>query len=372
MLQLDLLTTVGVNFSTVNWNDTNEIIRIEKRLKLELKVNPELQRTDVNNLIDFLRTNAAQLGILLQDEVLYSIATSVLPKITRWSKQNITTTEGDKQLFISIFEDNIAETLRGFIKSGSWKELIILGKNYSFLFNAQSHELLYTLIENKITTLTIYIKQGGNFKDNFSAEFATKDDFFKFLNFLNGRSFEKSIFGLLNVVSERYNHYYGVKHVMAQIMYAMGSFIPSDSANKKIFQGNKKIVGKQVGRERIHNWVKSSTALQSLIAVVLLLILGMLYTSLFYSDIKLFSITVVIQSLIVLVEYKFRFFLNIIEKKQKPFIKNTSWYIRTIIGILLVLQLVPILVAIALLQPFAFFIIIFFAVIVFVINKYSN
>lgn len=357
MLQLNLLNHAGVTFNKVNWNDAAEIIRIEKRLRLELKVNESLEPSAVDALIIFLREYATQLSPLLQDGVLYGIATNTPFKITAKTFPGFMAGEEQKIVFAGYFQDNIEACLKQLFNTGKWQDIILLYNKYRFIFNASTLDYFYRLAEGKIDALTHFLKQDADFKNYFSPEFATQVNFYKMLTVINNFTFEKPVLRLVSVVANKYNRAED-KFLMAKIMDAMVGFTATTQANNQLLINNKKAVRQVAGQAKQDDWINNRPQIKTFGAMVFIFIVGYMLTALFYEN-HLYFFMAIAAELVVLLFRKF-VFTKMVGTLKVPAVKTVGWRIRNMAHKLFILQMLPLFGGLLITNPEFILLITFF------------
>ncbi len=213
-----------------------DIIRIEKELNVERKINPEIDVNVANNLISVLKTEKESLLFVLNSRPLYNLFSGkVLPKSDFVLNQN-TVNENELKSFIEkylsqdltlFFDKEIAKNMFGDIA-----DLLAIKKYFP-------EDVLFRLekkIHGKADFAVAKLNQMPlNLTD---IEFVKNNHFYRLLNHFVSLETDDKIRDLINPIVEKYNNNYS-KEFLSNAMIAMFNYNAFDEDLHKVIVDNK-------------------------------------------------------------------------------------------------------------------------------------
>lgn len=355
MLQFTLLKLIGVDFGSIDWSG-GDIAKIEKRLKLEARINPAIGLSAVDNLIVFLKTDARQLASLLEGDLIFDLANEN-PPADKIKKMKFVVTNEQKALFLKYFEEHTVIFLNELLKKGRWKDLMFLQANYSFIFNINVKAGFYRNIEAKLESFiqTLQHKLDVAGLGIWQKHFSIDKNFYKMLSEFDSQRFSPYVFRIVSKVIAINNENDQYKKFFGFIFLAMKSFKSIDQSDNTVLQNNWRVahtwVGLPVAESKIDRLLQSFLHLnftKNAICFFVLLGIGAIFTHLFFYS-KLYFLALMAGEIIMLALQK-RIFAN--EQKRGVFDSTGLMAdIRRLTFKFYVLQVPLILIALCIAKP---------------------
>lgn len=179
------------NFFDFNLENKQDIIRAEKILKAQLKINQELKNQDIEKTIDFYKKYGNQYHKFLSDKKFMNIFLNKGSKIIYYKINLETTDKENLREFGNIFESEIIDFIKTNINNYEKLEYFI--REYELAISINCKELLTKLFSEKLQIIGINL-QNHNYNNFYSDYiFAFNPYFYKCTSILDSDFFEKDI-----------------------------------------------------------------------------------------------------------------------------------------------------------------------------------
>jgi hypothetical protein len=230
---------LGIPIHNLSALSEGDIIRIEKQLKAQARINDEINKNDVAQIIQSLRKDQEHISTL------FDVDFDVLRQILRGDgdfvymsvqrKMNIQF----KSNFIQFLTDNFQNELNVYVEN-CFKESHYYGL-YSLLRYAPvlSSEFLQSIgqrMEQKIVYMMETMRLGSEGMAE-KIQAAANPFFYRCLNLLGAINYEADVAFLLNTTLE----FVKDKRLYLRILFSIGSFESASESAKDVFAKNKKI-----------------------------------------------------------------------------------------------------------------------------------
>ncbi|MBC6110162.1 hypothetical protein ACFOG5_16075 [Pedobacter fastidiosus] len=241
MIQISLLEFALKQLKGLKLDHENDILRIEKILKSEVKLNSKIQLNDVEILVAFLRTYKGKFIAFLKDQN--------ISRILRNRDENLFVGNFDRNSvsdetviqFSQIFEENIYNYLTQRIRTSDWNSLKIAFARYGFLISDLNIEKITQILRQR--NLSIISAVEKNQYISFSKEnvYAFNSNYYLLLSIVNAFCFDDDILRINNIISQNQHTSLQNKNVLGKILFAMCYYNPYDADLKRILAHNQKL-----------------------------------------------------------------------------------------------------------------------------------
>ncbi|MFM2229830.1 MAG: hypothetical protein RL607_1088 [Bacteroidota bacterium] len=243
-----------------------EIIRIEKQVNVEKRLNPDIDVNVASQLTEALRNYPHTFYFITQERVLYNFFAGTTYGYDRFPGK----VENENWFEIqSFFEAYLVTDLSFFLEqklAENQFDAVQEIMEYSIYF---PEEFLHTLQRKAIQKIDFILNQLMNPTSEGSLyAYAKTSSFFNFLSFLSGPEMDDKVKSLLNRVVDIYNTNNQHPHA-GSIMVAMASYRPFDEDLEETLQGNRNVV---LGKS-IKNSNSSSSFNWKTFAIILIILL---------------------------------------------------------------------------------------------------
>ena len=224
MIQLHLLEIAKKHFPELNFDHQDDIIKVEKILKAEVKLNSSIHINDVENLLSFLKNNRGKFTPMLQHKNIALVLKAKGHPINMASFKRGEVTDEALKDFQLIFAENTMQYLHQCIRSNEWNSLKSVFINYTFLVDDLMRENIFQTLKMKNQALVSAINNNRFISFIHSNPFATDVDYFYMLSCIDQFYFDDDIFSLNNViVSKQKNTQLNLSY-LGKILYAVTYF----------------------------------------------------------------------------------------------------------------------------------------------------
>lgn len=206
---------------SLDLNQENDIIRIEKILKAEIKLNGKANINDVENLLTFLRKDGSKFLPLLQHKTIRIILNAEGKTINFAPFDRTDISDETLNDFAQTFASNIEGYLRECIRVGAWFSLKSVFINYSFLVTELAKESVLQLLthKNRAIIQAIYNHQLTTFV-NFN-RFCKDAGYYSILSIIDSHYFDDDILTINNAISNNQNTSASKLKLLGEILYAL-------------------------------------------------------------------------------------------------------------------------------------------------------
>lgn len=249
---IQLFDQLNIDKNNVAMFSDYDIIRIEKELNVERKINPEIDVNIANNLVSILKTDKESLLFVLNSRPLYNLFSGkVLPKSDFVLNQNNVDENQIKSFIGNYLSDDLTLFFDKEIASNKFGDIadLLAIKRYF------PEDVLFRLekkIHGKVDFAVAKLSQMPlNLID---IEYIKSNHFYRLLNVFVSLETDNKIRDLINPIVEKYNNNYS-KEFLSGSMIAMFNYYAFDEDLRKVIVDNKAAMFTNLSRDS-----KSSTS----------------------------------------------------------------------------------------------------------------
>lgn len=275
MLQLHYLEFAEKQLSSLNLDSKKDIIRLEKILKAESKINPDFNINAIEALILFLNTYGTKFIPLLKHKNMATILKAEGDHINPAPIKEGTFDELLLVEFREVFEENILAYLKSCVNKNNWVSIKSVFKIYPFLLTDYISQEIIEAFNLKNQAIIAALKTNGY--PLFVAEHAYASDvaYFALLSEVDEYFFDDQILMINNIIADRQRDKMADKVALGKVLYAASYYNAFSSELALTLESNQGIAHDWVypGGEKPVIWTTSNVialVIAILIAVVIL------------------------------------------------------------------------------------------------------
>lgn len=264
MINVRLLQIVEENIADFKSDNSNDLIKAEKILKAESKINPDITIKEIEKFVAFFKTNGAKFNsflatpqiqaILLCDVAKFetTLESSDLYPENRFANESVyyeTAEEDTENEYYSIndefgdlFSDAIGTFIQINISAGNWINLRSLFQEYESIISFENFEKAKVQLTSKndlIRSILPYREKYKHFLKEYA--FSIDDDFYKLQSDIDSYYFEDQISDINSDIVE-YQHVEGIHKVyLGKVLAALCSFEAFSEEIAETLEGNLEI-----------------------------------------------------------------------------------------------------------------------------------
>ncbi len=238
MINYRLIEIINKNFPEFDAENEQHLIKAEKILKAEQKLNNHFSQNDVDEIIEFYRTNGNRFNLIFEDQNIRNLLQNEDAQI---NTEQVTINHLFENLsqFAEIFSESIHQFIDFNFRENTWENLQNFVFYYPFLVGSDNESFLKTKLteKNKIVVNTIYNPNSYELL-NLEYEFAINPNFYRLQSTLDVLYFQKEILKINNNVSD---HQYTTQHnkfFLGEILFALGFFQAESEELKEMLRKN--------------------------------------------------------------------------------------------------------------------------------------
>ncbi|MEE1947321.1 hypothetical protein VRU48_19500 [Pedobacter sp. KR3-3] len=221
MIQFELLDLARKQLPNLDLNQESDVIRLEKILKAEIKLNNSININDVEQLLDFLRKDGGRFAVFFQNKTIRTILNAKGETINFAPFDRRGLSDETLNSFAEIFASNVEAYLRECIRAGAWFSLKSLFINYSFLVQDSTRENIRQLLtlKNKSIIQAIYTHQFVSFID--FNRFCRDAGYYGILSIVDPSYFDQDILEINNAIYQNQETTVERLKLLGEVLYAL-------------------------------------------------------------------------------------------------------------------------------------------------------
>lgn len=231
MIKIDLLSKIQVNVNEINLTDSGTISKLEKNLRLEAKLNPDIQLTDIELLMQFLKEHTTTIQSLLADPIVYKILIGDYENISFYKVQKQENNLVYEKLISENFKEQVLNFVNYHINDYMYFKVILLKTNYPFLFGFEILEELETKLASKVSSFAEFLSSSNDIRILDIKHFSTQSEFFEMLSLLNNYFFDGAVMQLNSAVANLQHVENIDKASLGRVLIALGAY---NSVNEEV------------------------------------------------------------------------------------------------------------------------------------------
>lgn len=278
MIQLNLLELVLKQFPTLNFDLNDDIIKAEKILKAEAKLDSSVKINDVEKLILFLKTYGNRFITILKNKNI-SIIVAGKPGTVNFAPLNCDQISNETlEEFEQAFSENILAYLKYAIRNNKWNSLKSIFIHYQFLVGNLNRNEIYEILKLKNQSI-ISALHNDQFVNFVSANaYAGEIQYYSCLSSIDAHFFDDDILSINNIVSEKQKTSVNNKICLGKILYAATFFSAYSNNLRQTLENNRQIALQwihpqhQIAEDSSDNWsvLKTIIYIVAIFAVIII------------------------------------------------------------------------------------------------------
>ncbi len=221
MIKLEFLDLTKKRFPDLRFSDHKDIIKLEKILKAEAKLDSGIQINDIEILISFLKSYGNKFTLFFEDENISAIVKGEERFLTFIEFNTEVIPDETFIEFQQIFEANIHAYLKSCVRNSEWNNLRITFTNYYFLVSHTIREDIFQALQVKNQAILHAIQSGQYIDFVQKNEYAIQTGYFSMLSSIDEYSFEEDIQNINNIIAEAKRKTKKETACLGKILYAL-------------------------------------------------------------------------------------------------------------------------------------------------------
>lgn len=225
MINLKLLETVKESLPNFDGENSSDLIKAEKILKAQQKIDSEISLNDIESFISFFKENGNNFNVFFQDENLSKIFKNEYFKINSSHNRvfpNITQVTPE---FRTFSEEHIKKYIQVNIQNNDWENLRIFYKNYFPVISPLVKEYLLDQISQKNKLVRSIIPQPEYYNYLFGQyKHGINPHFYALQSDIDSYYFNSQILEINNNICKHQNIEAFLKAFLGRIFVALGHF----------------------------------------------------------------------------------------------------------------------------------------------------
>lgn len=242
MINFSLKEFVDENIQNFDPQNPQDIIKAEKLLKAESKLNNRFTINEIEEFLDYIKNQEQNFDHILSLPVIKSIYNDKYPENLKTKPDLRNITENEMAEFREVFTPYLKEFISVSVRNNQWQDLIYFQQFYAQFFSVESLDFYKVLLHDKNDLIIEGIIKNSSlsfFKENYP--FATDRKFYNLQSLVDHFEFDDDILTINNVVAENQETSIDNKVVLGEILTAIFHFSSSNSVTKNVIKKNQAI-----------------------------------------------------------------------------------------------------------------------------------
>lgn len=271
MLQLQYIEFAEKQLPSLDFDRKQDIIKLEKILKAESKLNPLFNINDIEALISFIQAYGTQFFPLIKHKNIAIILKGEGGYINPAPFKGPAFEESLLIEFREVFGENILNYLKSCIHKNSWVNIKSVFKIYPFLLNDYIVQEVLEAINLKNQAIISALKSSAYASFVNKHEYASEVAYFILLSDIDEYYFEDEILIINNIIAEKQKEKGADKVALGKILYAATHYKAFSTELASILESNQNIAHDWVypHREKPFLWTSGN-----IIALVIAILIG--------------------------------------------------------------------------------------------------
>jgi hypothetical protein len=233
---------VEQNIQKFNPKDSLDLIKAEKLLKAESKLNQTFTINEIELFLDFIKNQTQNFDEILKLSVIKSIYNDIYPENIS-SKPDLRKISQDEiDDFKELFSPNLKVFISEALRKNHWQSLIYFQQYYAVFFSSESLDFYKNVLHERNELIIEGIIRNRDlvtFKENYP--FATERKFYYLQSLIDDFEFDDDILSINNVVAEKQRTNIKNKVILGEILTAIYSFNSANEITKNVIRNNQKV-----------------------------------------------------------------------------------------------------------------------------------
>lgn len=267
---IELFENLNINKEKTLHFTPDEIIRIEKQINVEKKLNPDVDVNVASNLVDALRNYPEEFQFIANDRILYNFFSKKSYYRDHFPKENIEIDNEKVKSFIGKFlEEDLALFFDRKLTENKFEEMHDLLRYKDFFLE----DILYKVAKKGEGKLDLALSNLHSENVNYSKILYIKEVYFYvFLSHFSTLELDDKVKSLLNVVVDIYN-VDKRSDFAGTTMISMSNYTAFDDDLAETLEGNKKVVQSNInGRTETSSGSSSGFSWKTFLIVIFILL----------------------------------------------------------------------------------------------------
>jgi hypothetical protein len=272
VVDLKVLQLVERSISGFDPDNSNDLIKAEKILKAESKINDGIQTKEIDDLISFFKLHGSKFNVLLSNRHIQSILNGKTDEFKLFSfsddedslyKISFNPAQNAKVYHVDLsftslckeFSREFSEPIWKFIQKnlteGNWRNLQNLIEHYEMIISADNLEQLKEVLSQK-NELVLSILP---FKEKYKTltneyKFSTEEDYYRLLSDIDAFYFGDEVMKINSFVADNQGVDSPYKIYLGKVLFALTVFQTEDEVRAGILAKNRRIAQKWIANEK--------------------------------------------------------------------------------------------------------------------------
>lgn len=272
MIQLHYLTFAEQQLQTLDYDNKKDIIKLEKILKAESKLNPEFKINDIENLLSFLNVHGSKFLPLLKHKNIATILKAQGDYINFAPfKDEIEAEVIDE--FVQLFEDNILNYLKNCIPKSKWSSIKSVFKIYPFLLSDYIVQEVFDTFSLKNQAIANALASGNYVDFEKQNPYTSDTAYFSLLSEMDEYYFEEDIRQINNITVAKQKEKKANITALGKILYAATFYSAYTQELASVLKDNQDVAYSWIHPHEQNTTAWTTTNIVILIVVILAAIL---------------------------------------------------------------------------------------------------
>jgi hypothetical protein len=233
---------VEQNIQNFNPKNPQDLIKAEKLLKAESKLNQTFTINEIESFLDFIKNQTQNFGEILKLPVIKSIYSNIYPEKLSFKPDLRNISQLEIEDFRELFSSNLKAFIAEAIRKNQWQSLIYFQQYYASFFSSESLDFYKNLLHERNDLIIEGIIRNNDlftFKENYP--FATERKFYYLQSLIDDFEFDDDILSINNIVAEKQKTNIKNKVILGEILTAVYSFNSANEITKNVIRNNQKV-----------------------------------------------------------------------------------------------------------------------------------
>ncbi|MCL9806240.1 hypothetical protein NAT51_11950 [Flavobacterium amniphilum] len=243
MFKIELLGVIQKNMPDFDTANVQDLIKAEKVLKVENKLNSEVGMTDVENLLSFFRNYGSQFNFLFENDNVKAILKNDFESFTGFPSEDFNE-ENDEILyeFAELFSESVSAFIYSGIQQSKWSKLKDFFQFYDPIISLDAFEKAKEMLSNKnrliLNILPTPLKYSFFQK---TGNYAFSPQYYKLQSELDSYYFDQEILEINNTIARHQKTSASNKVTQGKILVAISYFDAYYEDTIKVLSDNKDV-----------------------------------------------------------------------------------------------------------------------------------
>jgi hypothetical protein len=243
VFKIELLDVIQKNIPDFDTANVQDLIKAEKVLKVENKLNSAIGMTDVENLLSFFRSYGSQFNFLFENDNVKAILKNDFESFTGFPSEDFNE-ENDEILyeFAELFSESVSAFIHNGIQQSKWSKLKDFFQFYDPIISLDAFEKAKEMLSNKnrliLNILPTPLKYSFFQK---TGKYAFSAQYYKLQSEIDSYYFDQEILEINNTIARHQKTSASNKVTQGKILVAISHFDAYYEDTIKVLSDNKDI-----------------------------------------------------------------------------------------------------------------------------------